>query len=272
MRTTPQCNSNSTCTTNTFTTHTAGVPPAPSEAHQKTVAQESLPHVTVTKRQPRKTKPIMKDSIAAVGAVPLPCASGNIFTGSTTTTTEAGETAALCDPISHAAARLRSRDAAAARAFFARCHKDARVRDDALIARAHHVLHRRLRREPLRINSPATARAFLSLQLAQREHEVFAVIWIDARNHVIAFEELFVGTLTHSSVYPREVVKRALACNAAAVLLAHNHPSGSCEPSCADKALTKTLQQTLALVDVKVVDHIIVGGIDTLSFAEQGLL
>jgi len=114
---------------------------------------------------------------------------------------------------------------------------------------------------------------FLRLHLAGLDHEVFFALWLDAQNRLIAAEELFRGTLTQTSVYPREVVKRALAHNAAAVVLAHNHPSGVAEPSAADGLLTRELKQALALVDVRVLDHFIVTGqAQPLSFAERGLL
>ena len=104
-------------------------------------------------------------------------------------------------------------------------------------------------------------------------HEVFYALWLDAQNRLIAGEELFRGSLTQTSVYPREVVKRALWHNAAAVVLAHNHPSGVAEPSSADEHLTRELRQALALVDVRVLDHFIVAGAkQPLSFAERGLL
>jgi DNA repair protein RadC len=122
------------------------------------------------------------------------------------------------------------------------------------------------------LDSPALVRAWLKLHCAALEHEVFIVLHLDVRNHLIQDEEMFRGTLTHTSVYPREVVKSALAHNSAALVLAHNHPSGSPEPSVADHALTQALKQALALVDVRVIDHFIVAGDRTLSFAEQSLL
>ena len=105
-----------------------------------------------------------------------------------------------------------------------------------------------------------------------REHEVFVCVFLDSQNRVIACEELFRGTLAQTSVYPREVVKAALAHNAAAVIFAHNHPSGVAEPSRADELLTQALKQALALVDVKVLDHFVVAGAGAVSFAERGLL
>ena len=123
------------------------------------------------------------------------------------------------------------------------------------------------------LSTPAVVRDYLRLQLAGLPYEVFYALWLDAQNRLIAAEELFHGTLTQTSVYPREVVKKALAHNAAAVVLAHNHPSGVAEPSSADEFLTCELKQALALVDVRVLDHFIVAGpSQALSFAERGLL
>jgi DNA repair protein RadC len=122
------------------------------------------------------------------------------------------------------------------------------------------------------LSSPQAVRDFLRLTLNDRPHEVFAAVFLDAQNRVLGVEELFRGTLTQTSVYPREVVKRALARNAAAVILAHNHPSGVAEPSRSDEALTAALRQALALVDVRVLDHFVIGGGVAMSFAERGLL
>jgi DNA repair protein RadC len=122
------------------------------------------------------------------------------------------------------------------------------------------------------LNSPRAVRDYLQLLLGSRPQEVFVVLFLDTQHRVIATEELFHGTLSQTSVYPREVVKRALAHNAAAVILAHNHPSGVAEPSQADQHLTQALKQALALVDVRVLDHFIVAGGRMHSFAETGLL
>ena len=122
------------------------------------------------------------------------------------------------------------------------------------------------------LGSPDAVRDWLKLRCATIEHEVFFVLHLDARNRLIEAEEIFRGTLTHTSVYPREVVKSALAHNAASVMLAHNHPSGDTEPSQADRLLTRQLACALALVDVRIADHFIVAGNGILSFAEQGLL
>ena len=121
-------------------------------------------------------------------------------------------------------------------------------------------------------SSPGAVKHYLQLHLAAKAHEVFAVLFLDAQNRLIAMEELFRGTLTQTSVYPREVVLRALQHKAAAVVLAHNHPSGTVQPSRADEALTQTLKAALALVDVRVLDHLIVAQGEALSMAEKGLI
>jgi DNA repair protein RadC len=122
------------------------------------------------------------------------------------------------------------------------------------------------------LTSPAAVRDYLRLAIGSREYEVFVCLWLDAQHRVICFQEPFRGTLTQTSVYPREIVKAALAANAAAVIFAHNHPSGAAQPSQADELLTRNLREALALVDVKVLDHFIVAGAHSLSFAERGLL
>ncbi|MBK6401160.1 MAG: DNA repair protein [Rhodocyclaceae bacterium] len=144
---------------------------------------------------------------------------------------------------------------------------------DATILRAMAILERRLREPGELLASPGQVRAFLMLHLAELEHEAFVAIFVDAQNRLIEYRELFKGTLTQTSVYSREVVRAALAANAAAVIFAHNHPSGCAEPSHADEMLTQGLRQALALVDVRVNDHFIVAGnACPLSFAERGLL
>lgn len=127
-------------------------------------------------------------------------------------------------------------------------------------------------READALANPEAVKDYLRLQLGDRPHEIFACVFLDAQNRVISIQELFRGTLTQTSVYPREVVIEALACQAASVILAHNHPSGSAKPSRADEALTQTLKLALALVDVRVLDHFIVTRSIVLSFAECGLL
>ena len=122
------------------------------------------------------------------------------------------------------------------------------------------------------MSSPQAVREFLRLSLGGRAHEVFVAMFLDAQNRLLGCEELFRGTLTQTSVYPREVVKTALRYNAAGVIFAHNHPSGVAEPSHADETLTQALKQALSLVDVRVLDHFIIGRGAALSFAERGLL
>lgn len=142
----------------------------------------------------------------------------------------------------------------------------------AVLELARRTLGEEMRQGAL-FSSPSVVRDYLRLHLSGLAYEVFFAIWLDAQNRLIAAEELFRGTLTQTSVYPREVVKAALRHNAAAVVLAHNHPSGLAEPSRADEILTKELKQALALVDVRVLDHFIVAGqSQPLSFAERGLL
>jgi DNA repair protein RadC len=122
------------------------------------------------------------------------------------------------------------------------------------------------------LSSPQMVRDFLRVRLSALEHEVFSVLMLDAQHALIEYVELFRGTVSQTSVYPREVVKECLARNAAAVVLVHNHPSGVAEPSRADEHLTQTLKRALDLVDVRVLDHLIVAGTDVLSFAERGLI
>ena len=127
-------------------------------------------------------------------------------------------------------------------------------------------------READTMASPGAVKDYLRLKIADLPHEVFVVVFLDVQNRVISLDHMFRGTLTQTSVYPREVVKAALAHNAAAIIMAHNHPSGSAEPSRADEALTQTLKAALALVDVRVLDHMVVTRATVLSFAERGLL
>lgn len=122
------------------------------------------------------------------------------------------------------------------------------------------------------LSSPEQTRLFLKARLRPYQHEVFACLFLDNRHRVICFEELFGGTIDGASVYPREVIKRALHHNAAAVIFAHNHPSGVAEPSPADRAITQRLREALGLVDVRVLDHLVVGDSEVVSFAERGLL
>lgn len=141
----------------------------------------------------------------------------------------------------------------------------------AVFEMARRALSQRLK-ERQAFHTPGAVKQYLQLQLAHKNHEVFAVLFLDNQNRMLAMEELFRGTLSQTSVYPREVVMRALHHQAAAVVLSHNHPSGSVQPSRADEHLTQTLKASLALVDVRVLDHIIVGQGQALSMAEQGLM
>jgi len=140
-----------------------------------------------------------------------------------------------------------------------------------ILETARGILSEQLRQSDALTNPDAVCR-YLVTQLAGLEHEIFSVLLLDNRHRVLRYEELFRGTIDGCSVHPREVVKTALAANAAAVILAHNHPSGLPEPSRADTQLTRRLTDALALIDVRVLDHIVVGGADTVSFAERGLI
>jgi DNA repair protein RadC len=144
--------------------------------------------------------------------------------------------------------------------------------DAALIAAAMECLAARFRDKGAALSSPSSVRDYLRLLMTPLAHEIFVGIFLDAQNRVLAVEELFRGTLRQTSVYPREVVKKALQHNAAAIIFAHNHPSGFAEPSATDKALTGTLKQALALVEVEVHDHFVVAAGAATSFAERGLL
>ncbi len=142
---------------------------------------------------------------------------------------------------------------------------------DEVLSHARRLLANRVRRGAT-MSSPEAVKDHLRLELGVLEHEVFCVLFLDAQHRIIALKQLFRGTVSQTSVYPREVVKEALSVNAAAVILAHNHPSGSVEPSRADEFLTQTLKTALALVDVRVLDHLVVAGADVCSFAERGLV
>jgi DNA repair protein RadC len=144
--------------------------------------------------------------------------------------------------------------------------------EDQLIADALRVLEQRARYTTTALASPQDVKDYLRLRLGGLEHEVFAVVWLDAQHRVIECEEMFRGTITQTCVYPREVLKSALAHNAAAVILAHNHPSGESLPSRADENLTAALKTALALIDVRVLDHVVVSSQSATSFAEKGLI
>lgn len=144
--------------------------------------------------------------------------------------------------------------------------------DDQIIAHSLQILSSRMKKPGAALGAPEAVKAFLTLKLAEKESEVFAVLFLDVKNRLIAYDPMFNGTLTHASVYPREIVKTVLTHNAASVIFSHNHPSGTAEPSQSDITLTHALKQALALVDVRVLDHIIVGGENTYSFAEHGII
>ena len=141
----------------------------------------------------------------------------------------------------------------------------------ATVGRAAGILKRRLLKNGANLSSPTAVRNYLAMQYGQLQVEVFSAIWLDAQNRVLAIEEISKGTLTQTSVFPREVVRSAIHYNAAGVIFAHNHPSGTMEPSHADQTLTYTLSEVLALIDVSVLDHFVVGGHTALSFSERGI-
>ena len=144
--------------------------------------------------------------------------------------------------------------------------------EEDILVRAWGILEARARYGADVLSCPKAVRDYLSVRLATVPHEEFHCVWLDSQHRVISFEAIFRGTLAQTSVYPREVVKSALANNAAAVIFAHNHPSGVSEPSRADELLTAALRQALALVEVKVLDHFVVAGTSLTSFAERGFL
>ena len=141
----------------------------------------------------------------------------------------------------------------------------------AVLELARRSLAREFEQAPL-FDTPAKVKEYLRLQIGAREHEVFVVVFLDSQSRLIRLEEMFRGSLAQTSVYPREVVRRALELHAASVILAHHHPSGAAEPSRADEFLTQTLVAALRLVDIRVLDHLVVGRSDVVSFAERGLL
>ena len=140
------------------------------------------------------------------------------------------------------------------------------------IQRALDIMRQHLRQPGAALTSPAVVRDLLKLMIAAKTQEVFVCIWLDAQHRVIEIQEAFQGTLTQTSVYPREVLRAALERNAAAVIFAHNHPSGVAQPSQADEFLTRNLKDALKLIDVTVLDHFVVAGDQAVSFAERGLL
>jgi DNA repair protein RadC len=150
--------------------------------------------------------------------------------------------------------------------------RDSKSQEDQVIQQALDILQARLKQASTVLHTPSAVKDYLKLKFTGLEHEVFTVLYLNSQNGLIEAVEMFRGTLTQTSVYPREVVKEALKRNAAAVVFTHNHPSGVPTPSRADEHLTHTLKAALALVDVRVVDHIIVAGALTVSMAEMGLV
>ncbi|QDL34116.1 RadC family protein [Serratia liquefaciens] len=140
------------------------------------------------------------------------------------------------------------------------------------IKRALTLLESQLREPGVSFTSSSSVRDWLRLQMALLEREAFMLLWLDNQNRLIAHETLFKGTINSTEVHPREVVKSGLKHNAAAAVLAHNHPSGQAEPSHADRQITKRLKSALTLVDIRLLDHLVVGGMDVVSFAERGWL
>lgn len=145
------------------------------------------------------------------------------------------------------------------------------VSPEEIIYMAKYLLQKRYRRGAT-MKSPEATREYFRLRLAEYEYEVFAVLFLDNRHRVIALEEMFRGTIDGASVHPREVVRMALKHNAAAVIFAHNHPSGIAEPSQSDRNITRRLQESLSLIDVRVLDHLVIGESEIVSFAERGLV
>jgi len=145
-------------------------------------------------------------------------------------------------------------------------------RERAVLTRAGRILEAKVRAQSDVLNSPTLVRQWLRVRFTGLEREMFGVVFLDIQNRFLDFEVLFAGTLTQTSVFPREVVKAALVRNAAGVMFVHNHPSGCAEPSHADQVLTQALKQALATIDTKVLDHFIVAGPAVLSFAERGLV
>lgn len=144
--------------------------------------------------------------------------------------------------------------------------------EQQILDQAFAILDREVRREPVQLTSPALVRSYLRVALEGKESECFTVVFLDTRHCVIELREMFRGTIDSCSVYPREVVKATIELNARAVILAHNHPSGDSEPSNADRRITSRLQDALGLIEVRVLDHLVVGKDEMTSFAEKGLL
>lgn len=147
-----------------------------------------------------------------------------------------------------------------------------RYNEDDILQAAQQIAESRVRKAPTVFTDPAAVKRFLRMKIGLEQREHFGVLFLCAQHKFIAFEVMFSGTLTQTSVYPREIIKRSLELHAAAIVLAHNHPSGDCNPSTADQQLTKVLRDSCHMVDVRVLDHIVVGANDTVSFAEIGLI
>jgi len=145
------------------------------------------------------------------------------------------------------------------------------VTETEILSMANTIIKRRFRRGSA-MTSPSDTKAFLALKHAGLEHEIFSVLFLDNRNRLIAYEEMFRGTINGAQVHPREVVKSALALNAAAVILVHNHPSGVCEPSQSDIQITERIKEALELVEIRMLDHIVVAATESVSLAERGLI
>ena len=145
-------------------------------------------------------------------------------------------------------------------------------RQEATVRSALRILEQSLQEYGVSFDSPGVTRDYLRLHLAREEREVFACLFLNAQNQLIEYNAMFYGTLTQTSVYPREILRQALRLNAGAIIVAHNHPSGKATPSAADKYLTKIITEAVALLDVRLLDHMIVGGGEVFSFAENGLL
>ena len=150
--------------------------------------------------------------------------------------------------------------------------KDDFITENEIIRSAKVLLKKRLTNNNSVLTSPDAVKDFLMLEYSSREYESFVVLFLTNQHKLIKAVEMFVGTIDGASVYPREILKTALQLNAAAVILSHNHPSGITEPSQADKTITTKVKNSLSLIDIRVLDHIIIGGVDSFSFAERGLL
>lgn len=155
---------------------------------------------------------------------------------------------------------------------FKDCAAELSIHEQKTIQEAFKILERSLRKPGIALTSPELVANYMKLNIAVRPHEVFVVLFLDSQHRLIESQEMFRGTINQASVYPREIVKEALRLNAAACILAHNHPSGIAEPSVADKEITKKIKQALELIEVTVLDHFVIGGTSHMSFAERGLM